>query len=257
MSEVRGYPNPNYTEEDLVQQQIPLEAKADVTLDETVIISPEKFEQLCSKAAALDILTAHINKTGKVDDDIVYAITGTTDIKVQNKADDYYRWWCDAREERDKLKEDAERANDLQKQLDDLSSGEDFQKKYEEEHRAFEDFRKKTASEAEAAKIRTAYRKLLAAEGISEKRLDSILKVTDMSKMKLDKDGNLEDLDSLKKSIGEEWGEFKTTIAEKGAVVEKPLQTGKPTKTKEEIFAIKDTAERQRAIAENHELFGF
>ena len=105
MSEVRGYPNPNYTEEDLVQQQIPLEAKADISLDETVIISPAKFEELCSKAAALDILTAHINKTGKVDDDIVFAVTGTTDIKIQTKADDYYKWWCETREERDKLKE--------------------------------------------------------------------------------------------------------------------------------------------------------
>ena len=40
-------------------------------------------------------------------------------------------------------------------------------------------------------------------------------------------------------------------------MVEKPPQTGKVTKTKEEIYAIKDTAQRQKAIAENHELFGF
>ena len=103
MKEVRGYPNPNYTEEDVMAA--PAEVKEEITIDETVIISPEKFEELCSKAAALDILTAHINKTGKVDDDIVFAVTGTTDIKVQNKADDYYRWWCETREERDKLRE--------------------------------------------------------------------------------------------------------------------------------------------------------
>lgn len=103
MSEKRGYPNPNYTEEDITAE--PAEVKEEITIDETVIISPEKFEELCSKAAALDILTAHINKTGKVDDDIVFAVTGTTDIKIQTKADDYYKWWCEAREERDKLKE--------------------------------------------------------------------------------------------------------------------------------------------------------
>ena len=103
MSEKRGYPNPNYTEEDIASE--PVELKEEITIDETVIISPEKFEELCSKAAALDILTAHINKTGKVDDDIVFAVTGTTDIKIQTKADDYYKWWCEAREERDKLKE--------------------------------------------------------------------------------------------------------------------------------------------------------
>jgi len=103
MSEKRGYPNPNYTEEDLASE--PLELKEEIELEEMVIISPEKFEQLCSKAAALDILTAHIKKTGKVDDDIVFAVTGTTDIKIQTKADDYYKWWCETREERDKLKE--------------------------------------------------------------------------------------------------------------------------------------------------------
>lgn len=103
MSEKIGYPNPNYTEEDI--GPAPMELHEEITAEEIVIISPEKFEELCSKAAALDILTAHINKTGKVDDDIVFAVTGTTDIKVQNKADDYYRWWCETREERDKLKE--------------------------------------------------------------------------------------------------------------------------------------------------------
>ena len=161
------------------------------------------------------------------------------------------------KKERDGYKEQAEKAADLQKQLDDLANGEDFKKKFEEEHEAFENFKKQAASEAEAAKVRSAYRKLLADEGISEKRLDAILKVTDLSKMKLDKDGNLDKADDLKKAINQEWSEFKTVVTERGAQVEKPLQTGKATKTKDEIYAIKDTAQRQKAIAENHELFGF
>ena len=157
----------------------------------------------------------------------------------------------------DSLKAEADKAADLQKQLDGLKGGEDYREKYEKEHKAFEDFKKQTESDANAAKVRAAYRKLLAGEGISEKRLDAILKVTDFSKMKLDKDGNLDGESDLKKAINSEWSEFKTTVTERGATVEKPPQTGKATKTKEEIFAIKDTAERQKAIAENHELFGF
>ena len=155
------------------------------------------------------------------------------------------------------LKAEADKAADLQKQLEDMKGGEDWKDKFDKEHQAFEDFKKKTASDAEAAKVRSAYRKLLAGEGISEKRLDSILKVTDFSGMKLDKDGNLEKADELKKAINSEWSEFKTTVTERGATVEKPPQTGKSKMTKEEIFAIKDTTERQKAIAENHELFGF
>lgn len=157
----------------------------------------------------------------------------------------------------DTLKEQADKAAELQKQLESIQGGENWQEKYEKEHESFENFKKQTAQDAEAAKVKAAYRKLLAGEGISEKRLDSILKVTDFSKMKLDKDGKLDKEDELKKAIGDEWGEFKTTVTEKGATVEKPPQIGKATKTKAEIFAIKDTAERQKAIAENHELFGF
>lgn len=157
----------------------------------------------------------------------------------------------------EELKAEADKAADLQKQLDDQANGEDFKSKYEAEKKAHEELKQKIASDAEAAKVRTAYRKLLADEGISEKRLDSILKVSDLSGVKLDDDGNLVDADKLRKSINEEWSEFKTTVTQKGATVEKPLQTGKPTKTREEIYAIKDTAARQKAIAENHELFGF
>ena len=177
--------------------------------------------------------------------------------KAQKIMDEHISVTNGLKDERDSYKADAEKATDLQKQLDDIANGEDFKKKYEDEHQAFEDFKKKTESDANAAKVGAAYRKLLSGEGISEKRLDAILKVTDLSKMKLDKDGNLEKADELKKAINDEWGEFKTTVTEKGAVVEKPLQTGKATKTKEEIYAIKDTHARQQAIAENHELFGF
>ena len=155
------------------------------------------------------------------------------------------------------LQAEADKAADLQKQLDGLSGGEDYKKKYESTLKEFEDFKKQTASEAEQTAIKAAYRKMLIGEGISEKRIDAIMKVTDFKNMKRDKDGNLDNADALKKSIAEEWGEFKTTVTQKGAEVSKPPQTGKATKTKEEIDAIKDTAERQKAIAENHELFGF
>lgn len=183
--------------------------------------------------------------------------TGLTDEQISAVMEEHVVVVDGLKKDRDGYKEQADKAADLQKQLDELASGEDYKKKFEEEHEAFENFKKKTADDAEAAKVRSAYRKLLAGEGIGEKRLDSILKVTDLSKMKLGKDGNLEKADELKKAINDEWGEFKTTVTEKGAVVETPPQVGKATKTKAEIFAIKDTAERQKAIAENHELFGF
>ena len=183
--------------------------------------------------------------------------TGLTDDQITAVIEEHTAVTDALKKERDGYKEQADKANDLQKQLDDIANGEDFKKKYEDEHKAFEDFKKQTESEAQTAKVRSAYRKLLAEEGISEKRLDAILKVTDLSKVKMDKDGNFDNADELKKAINDEWGEFKTTVSEKGAVVERPPQIGKATKTKAEIYAIKDTRQRQQAIAENHELFGF
>ena len=177
--------------------------------------------------------------------------------KAQRIMDEHITVTNGLKDERDNYKAEAEKAADLQKQLDDQANGENWQEKYEKEHESFENFKKQTAADAEAGRVRAAYRKLLSGEGISEKRIDAILKVTDFSKMKLDKEGNLEGEEDLKTAINAEWGDFKTTVTEKGAVVEKPPQVGKATKTKEEIFAIKDTAERQKAIAENHELFGF
>lgn len=182
---------------------------------------------------------------------------GLSEEQVQSIIEEHVAVTDKLKAERDSYKEQAGKAADLQKQLDGFNGGEDWKTKFDKEHEAFEDFKKQTAAEAATAKVKAAYRKLLSDEGISEKRLDAILKVTDLSKLKLDKDGNLENVSELKKAINDEWSEFKTTVTERGAQVDKPPQTGKAKMTKEEIFAIKDTSQRQQAIAENHELFGF
>ena len=129
-------------------------------------------------------------------------------------------------DERDTLKTQAEeqgnKAADLQKQLDGIKGGEDFKKKYEEEHQAFEDFKAQIALDAETAKVTAAYRKLLVDEGYSEKWRERIMKGADLSGVKLDENGNLTNLEELKKAIADEWGDVKTTVHEKGADVETP-----------------------------------
>ena len=96
MSEKRGYPNPDYTEEDIMSE--PVEVKEEITIDETVVISPEKFEKLCSKAAALDILTASIQRSGEVKTDVVLAVTGAIpnhdieELKKENQNNWGYYW---------------------------------------------------------------------------------------------------------------------------------------------------------------------
>ena len=169
----------------------------------------------------------------------------------------------EVKDERDSLKQkasDAEaKAADLQKQLDDVNGGEDFKSKYEQEHRAFDDFKKETANNAVISKVKAAHRKILQDMGISEKRIDAIQRVTDFSKIKLDKDDDqkLDDEAAVRKSINEEWSEFVPTVKQQGASVAKPPQQSEKGKmTKEEILAITDRSERQQKIFENKELFG-
>lgn len=182
--------------------------------------------------------------------------SGLTDEQISAVMEEHVAVVDGLKKDRDSYKEQAEKAANLQKELEDIKGGEDFKTKYEEEHKAFEDFKKKTADDAEAAKVKAAYRSLLVDEKIGAKRLDSIMRVTDFTKMKLGKDGKLEGEDELRTKIGEEWGEFKTTVTERGAQVETPPQTASAKMTKEEILSIKDTSARQKAIAENLQLFG-
>ena len=185
-----------------------------------------------------------LKSTGLTDEQITAVIEEHTAVTDALKAD------------RDKFKKESEKAADLQKQLDSLSGGEDWQKKYEDEHKAFEDFKNQTAQEAETAKVKAAYRQLLISEKISEKWVDRIMKGVDFSAMKLNKDGSLSDVEKLKDAIDSEWGDVKNTVTERGAEVEKPPKTGNGQMTREDILAIKDTTERQRAIANNLNLFG-
>lgn len=83
MSEKRGYPNPDYTEEDV------LEVKADLRIDDN------EYRELCYKAAALDILAERIKATGKIEEEVVYACTGTNDTDQENDARQYERWYHD------------------------------------------------------------------------------------------------------------------------------------------------------------------
>ena len=74
--------------------------------------------------------------------------------------------------------------------------------------------------------------------------------------MKLDRDGALHDADKHAEAIKTRWGKFAVTEGIRPTPTPTPPAGGKVSRSKEEIMAIKDTKERQKAIADNHELFG-
>lgn len=156
--------------------------------------------------------------------------------------------------ERDELKQKAGDFEKVQKELDDFKkasqSGEEWKEKFE-----------KLSAEVEAGKkhsaVTEAYKKLLKDSGVDARRIDSVLKVSDISKIKLDKDGGIEGAKELSEKIKAEWADFISKDVEIKASPATPPEQIKAKMSKAEIMAIKDTSERQKAIAENPEAFGY
>lgn len=169
------------------------------------------------------------------------------------------------REERDAAKKEAEeaaeakkKAADLQKEVDSLkeSSKDSYKVKYDALKEEFTEYKKGIENEKTKATKTEAYKALLKEVGIAEKRIDAVLKVSDVDKIKLDKEGKIEGAEDLKKSLADEWADFIVKTDKKGADTSTPpANNGGGKKSKEEIMAIKDTAERQKAMFENKELF--
>lgn len=142
------------------------------------------------------------------------------------------------KQERDELKKEVIGLKDVQKQLDESNSklkeyekdnAETWRAKYDvalseqkKVQKEFEDYKADVASKELAARKRSAYRDLLKATGVSEKRLDTVLKVTDLSGIELDEDGKIKDIEKYEDGIKSEWSDFIGTVSEQGAKVSNP-----------------------------------
>ena len=133
---------------------------------------------------------------------------------------------------------------------------EEWKSKYEKERDDFKAYKTEQTAKADKAAKADKYKALLKEVGVSDKRFDAILKVTDLDSIKL-KDGEIEDKDKLKEAIKSDWADFITKTEQGGASTPNPSNNSGSKMTKEEIVKIKDATERQQAIADNHELFGF
>lgn len=158
------------------------------------------------------------------------------------------------REQRDeyKAKADEKEAVDAENaKLKEQLSGYEG-KDYDALKKEYDDFKQGVANEKTHAKKEAAYSKLLKDAGIPERHFSKIIKYSDIDKMELDDNGELANSKDILKSVKEEWSDHIETVKVTGAkTATPPLNVGgTPVKSKDEIMAIKDTAERQRAWGE-------
>jgi len=163
--------------------------------------------------------------------------------------------------ERDKYKEQAEKVPALEKEVADLKAketGDDpYKEKFEALQKEYDSYKADVEAKATTAKKETAFRRMLKDIGIPDKRIDSVLKVSDVNGIELTEKG-IKDEETLKAKLKEEWSDFIATTKTEGVnSANPPANNGaKTTMTREQIRAISDPVARQKAMLDNPSLFG-
>lgn len=162
--------------------------------------------------------------------------------------------------ERDKYKEDADKLPNVQKELDDLkeANGKDpWKVKYDAMKEEFDNYKNEQSAKETKASKSAAYKALLKEAGVADKRIEAVLKVSDVDSVELDKDGKIKGADKLIESIKSEWSDFIVSSSAAGANTSNPPDNnGGALKTREDIYKtdehgrfIMNASERQEALS--------
>lgn len=143
------------------------------------------------------------------------------------------------KEARDSYKDDAEKLAEVQKSLDkaneklqeyEQSGDKDSWKvKYDalvedkkKLQKDFDDYKADISAKEVLAKKKDAYKQLLKDSGISDKRLDAVMRVSEFDKIELDENGKIKDSGKLSEEIKSEWADFIVQKEARGADVSNP-----------------------------------
>lgn len=168
------------------------------------------------------------------------------------------------KEERDNFKKDAEKLADVEKELTKAKEkiakngdGETVAKEdYDKLKKEYEDYKADITAKNTRTEKENAFRELLKSVGVSEKRFNAIIKVSDIDGLELDKDGKIKNAENHTETIKSEWSDFIETTTTRGAnTANPPANSGKGVKTKEEIYKMENgryvlsASERQAELA--------
>ena len=169
----------------------------------------------------------------------------------------------DSADELAKVKAELEQARkELKSAQDTIKAAEkdDYKGKYESEKAAHEKLQSEVAAKASAAKKEAALTAAAKAAKYSEDAISVILdsKKDYAARVEFGEDGKATNIDTILAEIAADRPGLAPKATEtRHTPTTPPANTGgKKAITKEDIMNIKNTAERQRAIAQNPELFG-
>lgn len=159
----------------------------------------------------------------------------------------------------DAMKAVMDERDEWQKKYEGLDTSKDWKQLYTDEHKKLSDLeaanQKRDTRTAKEAALRAVYKDA----GIADKYVNSLLRIADFDKIELDKDGKAKDHAKLVEEAKTENADFIPQVQVIGGqkTPTPPAGGGKTHMTRDEILQIKDTAARQKAIAENLDAFGY
>ena len=159
---------------------------------------------------------------------------------------------------KEKLNEIDDLTGKLQTAEDGVATAEKWKVKYEAVKKDFSDFKAEQAKKDTRTAKETAYRALLKEAGVNEKRIEAVLRVSDVDGVERDDKAQIKGADKLSEAIKTEWADFIPITNIVGAPTATPPANtgGGSTMTAEQIDSIKDIEARHQAILNNPDLFG-
>lgn len=199
------------------------------------------------------IIKNHATQDGSIPASAIGTVVTAIKTAVGNEYVDKERYKAKLTEI-DALKEKQQTAED------NATTAGKWKDKFDSLKKQFDDYKAEVAGKETLAAKKDALAKIAKDAGLSDAGIAKALKYADFGKLELDEKGEMKDRAAVIKGLKDEWPEYITTTVTRGApTTTPPTSTGgvKKYASKQEIMEIKNTAERQRAIHDNRELFGF
>lgn len=159
-----------------------------------------------------------------------------------------------------RLKDDSDKLQIVQKELDALKAQPDdgYKDKYTKIKAEYDKFKADTEAAAALEAKKAAYTEVCKDAGLNEKGVAKALKYADWDAVELDDAGKVKDAKNHIKALKEEWAEHVATTRTTGATTPNPpANTGATIKSREELYKTDDrgrfilsASERQAALSQ-------
>ena len=145
------------------------------------------------------------------------------------------------KQQRDNYKAQADELAEVQRKLDEANEtikandSDAWKVKYDAIKEEYDNYKSDISAKETTRAKQAAYREVLKAAGVSDKRIDSIIRVSDIDSVELDESGKIKEADKLTESIKNEWADFIVSTNAKGADTGTPPTTSKKSFSREDI----------------------